>query len=155
VIAALMVTARAGSAISAEIGIMRLGEQIDAIDLMGLNPFRYLVVPNFVAAVLCVPLLTAIFDVVGIGGGYLVGVRMLGQNAGVYFGEMEAHVRLDDVASGFYKSICFGAIVAWVCCCKGYFARPSAKGVGHATTEAVVTSSVLILVWDYFMTSVM
>jgi phospholipid/cholesterol/gamma-HCH transport system permease protein len=155
VLAALMVTGRAGSAVAAELGTMRLSEQIDAIELMGLNPYRYLVVPNIIAGVLSVPLLTAIFDVIGIVGGYLVGVRLLGLNAGVYFGEMESYVAMVDIRNGIIKSVVFGGIIAWVCCFKGYFAELSAKGVGKATTEAVVLSSVLILVSDYFLTSVL
>jgi phospholipid/cholesterol/gamma-HCH transport system permease protein len=154
VLSALMVAGRAGSAVTAEIGIMRLGEQIDALELMGLSPFRYLVVPNVVAAAISMPLLTAIFDVVGIGGGYLVGVRLLGVSPGVYLGEMESYVKMVDIMHGLYKSLSFGVIIGWVCCYKGFYARPSARGVSQATTEAVVLSSVLILVWDCFLTSV-
>jgi phospholipid/cholesterol/gamma-HCH transport system permease protein len=155
VLAALMVTGRAGSAVTAEIGIMRLGEQIDALELMGLSPFRYLVVPSLVASVIAVPLLTCIFDVVGIGGGYLVGVKLLGVSPGVYIGEMESYVKMVDILHGLYKSLSFGFIISWVCCYKGFTARPSARGVSQATTEAVVLSSVLILVWDCFLTSVL
>ena len=155
VLAALMVTGRAGSAVTAEIGIMRLGEQIDALELMGLSPHRYLVVPTLLAAVLSVPLLTAIFDVVGITGGYLVGVRLLKVSSGVYFSEMAAFVDMVDIRHGLYKSLSFGAIIGWVCCYKGFHARPSAQGVSKATTEAVVLASVLILVWDCFLTAVL
>jgi len=155
VLSALMVTGRAGSAMTAEIGIMRITEQIDAIELMGLNPFRYLVVPRFLAGILALPLLTAIFDVVGIFGGYLIGVKLLGIGEGTYFGEMSNYVDLEDVLGGIYKSICFGALIAWVCCHKGYYAGIGAKGVSQATTQAVVLSSVLILIWDYLMTSLL
>lgn len=157
VISALMVTGRAGSSVTAEIGIMRISEQIDALELMGLNPYRYLVVPNFLAALISVPLLTAIFDVVGIFGGYLIGVRLLGVGSGVYFGEMMSYVQLKDVVEGIFKSINFGIIIAWVCCFKGYYTGFytgfGAEGVSKSTTQAVVLSSVLILVWDYFITS--
>jgi phospholipid/cholesterol/gamma-HCH transport system permease protein len=157
VISALMVTGRAGSSVTAEIGIMRISEQIDALELMGLNPYRYLVVPNFLAALISVPLLTAIFDVVGIFGGYLIGVRLLGVSSGVYFGEMVSYVEMKDVIEGIFKSLNFGAIIAWVCCFKGYYTGYytgfGAEGVSKATTQAVVLSSVLILVWDYFITS--
>jgi len=157
VISALMVTGRAGSSVTAEIGIMRISEQIDALELMGLNPYRYLVVPNFLAALISVPLLTAIFDVVGIFGGYLIGVRLLGVGSGVYFGEMVSYVEMKDVVEGIFKSLNFGAIIAWVCCFKGYYTGYytgfGAEGVSKATTQAVVLSSVLILVWDYFITS--
>jgi phospholipid/cholesterol/gamma-HCH transport system permease protein len=155
VLSALMVTGRAGSAMTAEIGIMRITEQIDAIELMGLNPFRYLVVPKFLAAVLALPLLSAIFDVVGIFGGYLIGVKLLGIGVGTYFGEITAYVDMEDILGGIYKSLSFGALIAWVCCYKGYYAGFGAEGVSKATTQAVVLSSVLILVWDYFMTSLL
>ena len=155
VISALMVTGRAGSAVTAEIGIMRISEQIDALELMGLNPYRYLVVPNLLAAIIAVPLLTAIFNVIGIFGGYLVGVKLLGVGPGTYFGEMINYVDLKDINGGFYKSLSFGAIIAWVCCYKGFYSGFGAEGVSKATTQAVVLSSVLILIWDYFMTSVL
>jgi phospholipid/cholesterol/gamma-HCH transport system permease protein len=155
VLSALMVTGRAGSAMTAEIGIMRITEQIDAIELMGVDPLRYLVVPKFLAGILALPLLTAIFDVVGIFGGYLIGVKLLGIGEGTYFGEMSNYVDLEDVLEGIYKSLCFGALIAWICCYKGYYAGFGAKGVSTATTQAVVLSSVLILIWDYLMTSLL
>ncbi len=155
VLSALMVTGRAGSAVTAEIGIMRISEQIDALELMGLNPFRYLVVPNLVAALIALPLLTAIFDVVGIFGGYFVGVKLLGVSGGTYFGEMANYVDVKDILEGIYKSLTFGALITWVCCYKGYYTGFGAEGVSRATTQAVVLSSVLILIWDYFMTSVL
>ena len=158
VFAGLMVTGRAGSSITAEIGIMRISNQIDAIELMGLNPLRYLVVPNILAGIIALPLLTAIFDVIGIFGGYLVGVNLLGLEGGIYFGEMANFVDMADILEGVYKSLCFGLIITWVCCYKGYYTDTwgqGAEGVSKATTQAVVTSSVLILVWDYFMTSIL
>jgi phospholipid/cholesterol/gamma-HCH transport system permease protein len=155
VFSALMVTARAGSAVTAEIGIMRITEQIDALELMGLNPFRYLVVPNLLAAVIALPLLTAIFDVVGILGGYLVGGKLLGVSGGSYFGEMANYVDMADILEGVYKSLSFGVLIVWVCCYKGFYAGFGAEGVSKATTQAVVLSSILILIWDYFMTSIL
>jgi phospholipid/cholesterol/gamma-HCH transport system permease protein len=155
VMTALMVTGRAGSAVTAEIGIMRITEQIDALEVMGLSPYRYLIVPNLLAALVSVPLLTALFNGAGLLGGYLVGVRLLGVSEGTYFGEMVDYVMPKDVLGGFYKSISFGGLIAWVCCYKGYTTGPGAGGVSRATTQAVVLSSVLILVWDYFMTSVL
>jgi len=153
VLAALMVTARAGSAMTAELGIMQATEQIDALKLMGVNPHRFLVVPRLVAGVLALPLLTAIFNVVGIFGGYLVGVRLLGMGKGVYFSEMAANVDMTDVLGGVYKSLTFGLLITWICCYKGYHTGFGAEGVSRATTQAVVLSSVLILFWDYIMTS--
>ncbi|MGZ3493105.1 MAG: MlaE family ABC transporter permease [Thermodesulfobacteriota bacterium] len=153
VLSALMATGRAGSAMTAEIGIMRITEQIDAIELMGVNPFRYLVVPRFLAGILAMPLLTAIFDVVGIFGGYLVGVKLLGIGQGTYFGEMANYVRMRDIMEGIYKSLSFGMVISWVSCYKGYHVGFGAEGVSKATTQAVVLSSVLILFWDYVLTS--
>ena len=155
VLASLMVTARAGSAMTAEIGIMRITEQIDALETMAVNPLQYLISPKILAAFLVVPLLVSIFDVVGIAGGYLVGVKLLGVNAGTYWSSIESAVEWEDVYGGILKSISFGVIVSWVCCYKGFFTGSSAEGLGKATTEAVVLASVLILVWDYFLTSVL
>lgn len=155
VLSALMVTGRAGSALAAEIGIMRITEQIDALTVMALNPMRYLIVPVIVAGVITFPLMTAIFDVVGIFGGYLVGVKLLGLSEGTYFGEMRTFVEMADIMTGFWKSLSFGVIVTWVCAYKGYYTGHGAEGVSRATTQAVVLSSVLILVWDYFMGSVL
>lgn len=155
VLSALMVTGRAGSAITAEIGIMRTTEQIDAIELMGLNPFRYLIVPKLIAGIIALPLLTAIFNVVGIFGGYIIGGKLLGVGEGTYFGEMTAYVKIQDVLEGIYKSLSFGILITWVCCYKGYYAGYGAEGVSKATTQAVVLSSVLILFWDYIMTSLL
>lgn len=153
VLTALMVTGRAGSAIAAEIGIMRISEQLDAIELMGLNPFRYVVVPNLFAALVAMPLLTGMFDVAGIWGGYLIGVRTLGLGGGTYLAEIAQHLQWSDIRGGIWKSVTFGVIICWVSCYKGYHAGYGAEGVSRATTQAVVLSSVLILVWDYFMTA--
>ncbi|KAF0216668.1 MAG: hypothetical protein FD174_3605 [Geobacteraceae bacterium] len=155
VLSALMVTGRAGSAITAEIGIMRISEQIDALQTMALEPFKYLVSPKVLASLLVLPLLCAIFDVVGIYGGYLVGVKLLGVNPGAYYNEMVKSVEWKDIFSGIVKSLSFGLIISWVCCYKGYHAGHGAEGVSRATTAAVVMSSVLILIWDYFLTSVL
>ncbi|MBT1072289.1 MlaE family ABC transporter permease [Pelotalea chapellei] len=155
VLTALMVTGRAGSAITAEIGIMRISEQIEALETMALDPFKYLITPKLIAAIIALPLLCAIFDVVGIYGGWLVGVKLLGVNPGAYFYEMEKAVVWRDVFSGFAKSLSFGVIIAWVGCYKGYYAGHGAEGVSRATTESVVLTSVLILIWDYFLTSVL
>lgn len=155
VLSALMVTGRAGSAMTAEIGIMRITEQIDALKLMGLNPFRYLVVPRLLACIISLPLLSSIFNVVGIFGGYIIGVRLLGVGVGNYFGEMTNYVEMEDVLGGIYKSLSFGVLITWVCCYKGYYTGFGAEGVSKATTQAVVLSSVLICVLDYFMTSIL
>ncbi|HEY3347627.1 MAG TPA: MlaE family lipid ABC transporter permease subunit [Nitrospirota bacterium] len=155
VLAALMVTGRAGSALTAEIGIMRITEQVDALESMSLSPYRYLVVPNLLAALVSFPLLASIFNVVGIWGGYLIGVKLLGLSSGTYYSGIEGFVVLRDVTDGLIKSLCFGAIVVWVSCYQGYYTRHGAEGVSRATTTSVVMSSTLILVWDYFLNSVM
>lgn len=155
VLSALMVTGRAGSAITAQIGIMRINEQIDAMELLGLNPLRYLAVPNFVAALIAFPLLAWIFDAIGVFGGYMVGVKLLGVASGTFLGEITEHLRMRDLWGGAVKSLSFGAIMSWVCCYKGYFSAHGAEGVSAATTQAVVTASVLILVWDYLLTAVL
>ena len=157
VMTAIMVIARAGSSIAAEIGIMRISEQIDALETMDINPIRYLVSPRFAAAVISFPLLTALFNVVGIFGGYVSGSVLLGINPGTYFFRVESAVLMEDIASGFIKSIVFGAVVVTVCCFQGFFTHTRAKfgaeGVSSATTAAVVTSCVLILIVDYILTS--
>ena len=155
VLAALMVTARAGSAMTAEIGIMRITEQIDALETMAINPLQYLIAPKLVASLIGVHLLVALFDVVGIYGGYLVGVNLLGGNEGAYWSSIVSAVEWKDVYGGIWKSISFGLIISWICCDKGFYTKHSAEGLGMATTEAVVLSSVMILVWDYFLTSVL
>jgi phospholipid/cholesterol/gamma-HCH transport system permease protein len=155
VLAALMVTGRAGSALTAELGIMRITEQIDALTVMALSPMRYLVAPSILAGLITFPMMTALFDVVGIFGGYLVGVELLGLSEGTYFGEMQTFVDMADIMTGFWKSVSFGIIVTWVCTYKGYYVSRGAEGVARATTQAVVLSSVLILVWDYFLGTVL
>ena len=155
VLSALMVTGRAGSALTAEIGIMRITEQIDALMVMALNPMRYLVTPSLLAGVVTFPLINAIFNAVGILGGHLVAVELFGLSSGTYFGEMQTFVDLDDILTGFWKSLCFGVIVTWVATYKGFHAGHGAEGVARATTQTVVLASVLILVWDYFMGSVL
>jgi phospholipid/cholesterol/gamma-HCH transport system permease protein len=155
VLSALMITGQAGSALAAEIGIMRITEQIDALEAMALNPIKYLVVPNLLAALLAFPLLDSVFVTIGIYGGYLVGVQLLGVSSGTYFSGMTSAVTSEDIWIGIYKSLSFGVIVAWVCCYKGYFASRGAEGVSSATTQAVVMCSVLILVWNYFLGSIL
>ncbi len=158
VLSALMITGRAGSSLTAEIGIMRISEQIDVLTTMALNPLRYLSVPNIVAAVIAFPFLAAIYDVIGIYGGYVVGVKLLGISSGTYFSQMEHFVEMSDIRMGIYKSVSFGVIVSWVSCFKGFYTNESgygAEGVSKSTTEAVVMASVLILIWDYFMGSVL
>lgn len=153
VLSAIMVVARAGSAMTAELGSMRITEQIDALKIMAVNPIQYLVTPRLWAGMLVVPLLTAMADLIGIAGGYVIGVLVLGIDHGIFMARMRDMVELIDIMSGIYKSIFFGAFLVSVCCYKGYYARGGAEGVGRATTEAVVISSVGILIFDYIMTT--
>jgi phospholipid/cholesterol/gamma-HCH transport system permease protein len=155
VLSAFMVTGRTGSAMAAEIGSMKVTEQIDALYSMAINPVQYLVSPRIIAGLISMPLLTAIFDIVAIYGAYIVGVQLLGISSGAYFSGMEQSVIFKDVLSGFLKSVSFGLIITWICCYKGFHAPPMATGVGQATTESVVLCFVIILVWNYFMTSIM
>ena len=155
VMTGLMVNARAGSGIAAEIGTMRVTEQIDALQIMAINPIHYLVVPRIWAGILMVPLLTAINILVGVIGGYFVGVILLGINSGVYMNKMIEMLELADLVQGLVKSIVFGLILTLVGCYKGYHTSGGAEGVGRATTEAVVISSVCILIGTYVLTSLL
>jgi phospholipid/cholesterol/gamma-HCH transport system permease protein len=160
VLTAIMITARAGSAITAEIGIQRISEQIDALHTMRIDPLRYLVSPRITASIISFPLLTAVFDLIGIIGGYISGVMLLGVNAGTYFHRVQASLEMKDISDGFIKAIVFAVIVSTVCCYHGYFAHMrsdshGAKAVGLSTTSAVVISCVLILVADYVVTSLL
>ena len=161
VMAALMVVGRAGSAMCSEIGIMRISEQIDALDCMAIDPFKFLIGPKIVAGIIAVPALTSIFDVVGIAGGYLVGVMIFGLSEGAFFDSMYAGVEWNDVAMGLYKSLLFGLILTWVATSKGFFLHLDrrgafgAEGVARTTTEAVVISSIAILFGDYLVGALM
>jgi len=155
VLAALMIAARSGSAMAAELGSMQVTEQVDALTVMAINPVQYLVSPRMLAGLISFPLLTTIFDVVGIYGGYLVGVKLMGAPKGPYFSGISSNMDLHDIATGFWKSVVFGVIVMWVCCYKGYNAERMATGVSRATTEAVVLSSVLILAFDYVIGAIL
>ncbi len=159
VITALMVTGRAGSALTAQLGIMRISDQIDALDAMALNPHKYLIIPNLIAGIICLPLLTAIFVVVGIWGGHLVGVELTGLATGTYYGAIADSILFKDLTLCFYKSLSFGLLITWISCYKGFFAglksHFGAEGVSRATTEAVVLSSVVVLIWDYILTSIL
>jgi phospholipid/cholesterol/gamma-HCH transport system permease protein len=157
---AIMIAARAGSAITAEIGIQRISEQIDALDTMRIDPLRYLISPRIAASIISFPLLTALFDLMGIIGGYISGVLLLGANAGTYLHRVQVSMEMKDVNEGFIKAIVFAVIVSTVCCYQGYFAHMrtdshGAKAVGLSTTSAVVLSCVLIMVADYVLTSLL
>ncbi len=161
VLAALMVIGRAGSAMTAEVGIMRNSEQIDALECMAVDPYQFLIAPKFIATIVSMPILTFIFDVVGILGGYLIGVKVMGVNAGTYFQGMYASVEWQDIHMGIVKSLVFGLLLVWVATSKGFFLHEErsggfgAEGVSHVTTSAVVLSSVSVLVWDYLISAML
>jgi phospholipid/cholesterol/gamma-HCH transport system permease protein len=137
---------------AAEIGTMRVTEQIDALSTLSTNPFKYLVAPRLIAAVLTLPLLVLVADAIGIMGGYLVGVFKLGFNEATYLKNTADYLHLDDVVSGLVKAAVFGFLIALMGCYHGYHSRGGAQGVGAATTNAVVSASILILTFNYFIT---
>ena len=161
VMSALMVVGRAGSAMCSEIGIMRISEQIDALECMAVDPYKFLIAPKILAGIIALPVLTSVFDVVGIAGGYLVGVVIFGLSEGAYFDSMYAGVEWNDVAMGLYKSLLFGLVLTWIATAKGYFMHLDrrgafgAEGVARVTTEAVVLSSIAILFGDYLIGAIM
>jgi phospholipid/cholesterol/gamma-HCH transport system permease protein len=155
VLTGLMVAGRAGSGIATELGTMRVTEQIDALYTMAVNPVQYLVVPRFLAGISMVPVLCGLFTLIGMVGCYVVGVVLLRIDEGVFMEQTRWIVDPDDLTSGMIKAIIFGGILTMVGCYKGFYASGGARGVGLATTESVVASSVLILVADYFLTAIM
>ncbi|HEY5595578.1 MAG TPA: ABC transporter permease [Nitrospiria bacterium] len=155
VLTALIVAGRAGAAMAAELGTMRVTEQIDALSTMAANPIKYLVVPRFLAGMLMLPILTIFSDAVGIAGGYFVAVQVLDVNPVVYLRRTTDFLEFDDIYGGLLKAFVFGIIIATVSCYKGFNAQGGAEGVGKATTGAVVLSSMLILISDYFLTAML
>jgi phospholipid/cholesterol/gamma-HCH transport system permease protein len=154
VIAALMVAGRVGAAIAAEIGTMRVTDQIDALTTLSTNPMKYLVVPRVLAGVITMPILVLIADIIGVAGGYVVASYKLGFNPSAYLTSTLDFLTTDDVASGLVKAAVFGFIITLMGCYHGYNSRGGAQGVGAATTAAVVSASITILLTDYLLTSV-
>jgi phospholipid/cholesterol/gamma-HCH transport system permease protein len=155
VFAALMVTSRAGSAMAAELGNMRVTEQIDAIATMGVSPIQYLVVPRIVAAVIVLPCLCILFTIIGMIGAYLIAVGLLAVDPGIFVDRIRQLVEPRDLWMGIVKSLVNGFIIALISCKQGFYATGGAKGVGIATTRAVVQSAVSILIANYVITSIM
>lgn len=155
VLTGLMVTGRAGSAIATELGSMRVTEQIDALATMAVDPRHYLLVPRVLAGLLTVPILCMVFNLVGLWGSYLVAVKLEGISEAQFWSRIQAWVDVDDILGGLIKAAIFGLMITLIASYKGFNASGGAKGVGEATTEAVVLSSVLILVSDYFLTALM
>lgn len=155
VLTGLIVAGRAGAAMAAELGTMRVTEQIDALSTLAVNPIKYLIVPRFIAGLVMLPVLTVLSDMIGMTGGYFVGVKVLGANPTVYIKRSTEFLELNDIYSGLFKASIFGMIIAIVCCYKGFYAEGGAAGVGKATTGAVVVSMMLILISDYFLTALL
>lgn len=155
VLGGLMVAGRVSAAIAAEIGTMRVTEQIDALTTLSTDPYKYLVAPRVIAATLCMPLLALIADVLGIFGGFVVGTQSFDFNAAIYVQRTVSFLSFDDVSSGLIKAAVFGYIIAIMGCYHGYNSKGGAQGVGRATTNAVVTASILILAANYLMTSLL
>jgi phospholipid/cholesterol/gamma-HCH transport system permease protein len=156
VVAALLFASRAGSAITAEIGLMKATEQLSAMEMMAVNPIARVVAPRFWAGVISMPLLAALFSAMGVFGGYLIGVQQIGVDAGTFWSQMQASVDVRlDVVNGIIKSAVFGVIVTWIAVFEGYDCDPTAEGVSGATTRTVVTSSLAILAADFFLTAFM
>jgi phospholipid/cholesterol/gamma-HCH transport system permease protein len=153
VIASLMVAGRVGAAMAAEIGTMRVTDQIDALTTLSTDPLRYLVLPRLVAGLVTMPLLVLVADIIGVFGGYLVAVYRFHFNPAAYLTNTEHYLEARDVVSGLVKAAVFGLIVALMGCYQGYHSRGGAQGVGQATTYAVVSASVMILVFDYLLTA--
>ena len=153
VFAALMVTSRAGSAMTTEIGSMRVTNQIDALVTMAVNPVQYLVVPRLVAGFVMVPVLTMLFNVVGVMGAFFVAVALLGLDPGVFMDRLKWLVDWDDLSQGLIKAMVFGVAVTLIACRQGFYAKGGAAGVGRATNRAVVQSAIAILMLDYLVTS--
>ncbi|HMM52623.1 MAG: lipid asymmetry maintenance ABC transporter permease subunit MlaE [Burkholderiales bacterium] len=156
VVTALLFAGRAGTSLTAEVGLMKAGEQIDAMEMMAVDPVSRVLAPRFAAAVFSMPLLAALFSALGVLGGYLVGVVMIGVDAGSFWGQMQSGVDwLDDVGNGVVKSVVFGFTVAYVALFVGYNAQPTPEGVARATTTTVVAASLAILGLDFIMTALM
>ena len=153
VISGLMVAGRVGAAMAAEIGTMRVTDQIDALTTLSTDPLRYLVLPRLLAGIITLPILVVVADIIGVFGGFLVGVYKLGFNPQAYLNGTWQHLETTDVVSGLVKAAVFGLIIALMGCYQGYHSRGGAQGVGRAATYAVVSGSVLILVVDYLITA--
>jgi phospholipid/cholesterol/gamma-HCH transport system permease protein len=153
VVTALLFAGRAGTALASELGLMRATDQLSAMEMMAVDPIRRVVVPRFLGGVIAMPLLAAIFSVIGVYGAQLVGVQIMGVDAGSFWSQMRSSVSLSDINEGIVKSCIFGVMCSLIAVYEGYHATPTAEGVGRATTRTVVTSAVVILFFDYLITA--
>ena len=155
VLVGLMVTGRVGSSMAAEIGTMRVTEQLDALKALATDPVQYLFVPRVIAGILMLPFLVVLGDALGVGGGYLVAVKMMDANPVLYEQNTYQFLQMNDIWSGLFKAAVFGLILTLTGCVRGYYTRGGADGVGRATTHAVVSSSLIILLTDFFLTKLL
>jgi phospholipid/cholesterol/gamma-HCH transport system permease protein len=156
VVSALLFAGRAGSALTAEIGLMKATEQLDGMEMMAVDPLKRVVAPRFLAGVFSMPLLAALFSAVGVLGGFFVGVGLLGVDEGAFWSQMQNTVDLyEDIVNGALKSIVFGVVVTWIAVFEGFDAVPTSEGVGSATTRTVVHSSLAVLGLDFILTALM
>jgi phospholipid/cholesterol/gamma-HCH transport system permease protein len=153
VITALLFAGRAGTALTSEIGLMRATDQLTAMEIMAVDPLRHVAAPRFLGGVIAMPLLTAIFSLVGLFGAQLIGVQLMGVDRGVFWSQMQSAVAVHDINEGVVKSLAFGIACSLIAVHEGYYAAPTAEGVGLATTRTVVASSVIILLLDYVLTA--
>ncbi|MDP6968011.1 MAG: lipid asymmetry maintenance ABC transporter permease subunit MlaE [Gammaproteobacteria bacterium] len=156
VVAALLFAGRAGSALTAELGLMKATEQLASLEMFGVDPLHRIVAPRFIAGVLALPILVIIFNLVGVYGGHLVAVEWLGVHSGAYWGNMQAAVSfIDDIVNGLIKAVVFAILVTWTALYQGYHCIPTSQGISAATTRTVVYSSLLILGFDFILTALM
>ncbi|MGC8521488.1 MAG: lipid asymmetry maintenance ABC transporter permease subunit MlaE [Steroidobacteraceae bacterium] len=153
VLTALLFAGRAGTALTSEIGLMRATDQLTAMEVMAVDPMRYVAAPRFLGGLIAVPLLTAVFNVIGLYGAQLIGVQLMGVDHGIFWAQTQSALALKDVTEGIVKSVVFGAVVSLIAVNEGYHAEPTAEGVGLATTRTVVASSVMTLLLDYVLTA--
>ena len=154
VLGGLMVAGRVGASMAAEIGTMRVTEQIDALKVLSTNPIKYLVMPRIIASVIMLPTLVVIADIIGVMGGFIVGVYRLDFNAATYMTQTFNYMESSDVISGLWKAAAFGFIISLLGCYHGYNSRGGAQGVGDATTQSVVSASILIFIFNYLLTAI-
>ncbi len=156
VVTALLFAGRAGSALTAEIGLMKATEQLSGMEMMAVDPIKRIVAPRFWAGVISMPLLAAVFSAIGVIGGYIVGVGLLGIDSGAFWSQMQSRVDLgEDILNGVIKSIVFGVVVSWIAVYEGYDATPTSEGVSRATTRTVVHSALAVLGLDFMLTALM